>query len=357
VAACSFLSVALTACLSTEPDSSQASRVAAAVAPLRAQSGEPIASPLIVVLGLEEPLVATKPTDAAEDQAVRQAAAEFGKPGAAAADDDTAQLAPFERFLAVYPHSGWSAAVLTDLGLAYYHAGYFTRAFDAWTRAWQEGRSATAPMAKALVDRAVGELARMHARVGHADELEALFKDIGDRPLTGPATEAITGAHEGAWEMRHKPGDAYLCGPKALGNTLRALGASPKDAAFVDEARSGAHGFSLQQVARLAASGGLPHRLIYRAPGQAIPVPSVINWKVHHYAAIVSEEGGRYHIKDPTFGGDLVVSRAAIDAEGSGYFLVPLGGPEDSTWRDATANEAQGVYGMGYTTSALTARV
>jgi hypothetical protein len=113
--------------------------------------------------------------------------------------------------------------------------------------------------------------------------------------------------------------------------------------------RSGVHGFSLRDVGSLADSGGLAHRLIHRAPGQSIPVPSVVHWKVDHYAAITSEEKSLYHIKDPTFGGDLFVSRKAIDEEASGYFLVPEGGATDPAWSKVSAEELDRVHAMGFT--------
>ena len=101
-------------------------------------------------------------------------------------------------FLNEHPHSVWRVALLTDMGLLNYHYGYFSRAISDWEEAWKQGRNVTAPNAKPLVDRAVGELARMHARLGHADRLEALFKELGDRTISGPATEAIQGAREGS---------------------------------------------------------------------------------------------------------------------------------------------------------------
>ena len=310
-------------------------------------------SPLIIVRGLEEPLVPTKPTTEAEDKAVQGAAESFRTLAPAPQDGDLAAFAPLEAFVAAHPHSGWSAAVLTDLGLAYYHAGYFSRAFDALTSAWSEGKAATVPQGRALVDRAVGELAKMHARVGHADALEALFKDMGDRAVTGSATELVTGAKEGVWVMRNEPGIAYLCGPKALKNVLLALGGTADSVSFLDDERSGEHGYSLAQVDALADKAGLDHRLIFRAEGQGVPVPSVVNWKVHHYAAIVGEENGRYHVQDPTFGGDLWVSKDTIDAEASGFFLVPSSDVQDAAWREATPDEAEQAYGMGYTSSTV----
>jgi hypothetical protein len=240
-------------------------------------------------------------------------------------------------------------AVETDLGIGYYHAGYFSRAFAAWEQAWQAGRNATEPQAKALADRAAGELARMHARVGHADELDKLFAEIGARQVSGPATEMITGAHEGLWMFRHDPGVSYLCGPQALKNLLIALKADPAKIKLVDEARSGPHGFDLEQVAKLADQAGLESKLIYRSPAQPIPVPSIVNWKIHHYAAIVGEQDGLYHIEDRTFGGDLWITKAAIDSEASGYFLAPANLEQAQSWREISLVEARQIYGMGFT--------
>lgn len=301
-----------------------------------------------IVVGLDEPLVPTAPTSADEDRALDAAIAAFQT----AASPDGFPLAGFARFAESYPRSAWRVAVLTNLGLAYYRAGYFGRALDSWQVAWNEGRNARDARAKALVDRAVGELARMHARLGHVDELERLFRDVGSRSLTGPATETITGAREGAWTMRNEPGIAYLCGPSALKNLMIARGAGPDAIALLTQQRSGPRGFSLAQLDSLANRVKLRHRVIHREPGQAIPVPSVVHWKVGHFAAIVGERDGGYLIKDPTFGfgtDELWVHRDAIDSETSGFFLVPADASQDSRWRAATATEASQISGKGYT--------
>lgn len=307
-------------------------------------------TPLRIVPGLEEPLVATGETTAQEDAALAAAIDAFRNPAVQPVDfADSAK--PFEAFLTAHPGTAWRLAVLTDLGIGYYHAGYFTNAAKAWEQAWAAGRSATAPQAKALADRAFGELARMHARVGHAKELEALFAEAGDRPVSGPATELVTGAHEGLWMFRNDWGTAYLCGPMALKNLLTALNADPARIAALEKVRSGPHGFNFMQVSQLATDAGLQHRLVQRSPDQDVPVPSIVNWKVHHFAAIVGEKGGRYHLKDPTFGGgDLWVTKAAIDAESSGYFLVPAAAQSSLPWRTASAEESRRIYGMGNTT-------
>ena len=161
------------------------------------------------------------------------------------ADDD---LTSIESFLRRYPTSPWHISLLTNLGLLDYHYGYFTKALSSWERAWVLGRYMSDPKVKALVDRAVGELARMHARLGHSQELSLLLKDVESRHVTGPATEAITGAKEGLWMMRNQPGVAFLCGPMALKDLLRSLRVPQDHFTFLDKYRSGRSGVSLAQV-------------------------------------------------------------------------------------------------------------
>ena len=150
--------------------------------------------------------------------------------------------------------------------------------------------------------------------------------------------------------FRNDYGKAYLCGPMALKSLLVSTKADDRKIAIMDAARSGPHGFTLSQVSELASKADVPHELIFRTPDQPLPVPSVVNWKLNHYAAIVGERDGLYHVQDPTFAsGDAWLTREAIDAEASGYFLVPAKTRKLSSWRLATPDEAKRVYGMGQT--------
>lgn len=321
------------------------------------QVAMPAPPPIKIFPGLEEPLVATGPVTDAENKDLDAALQQFHDlplkltgPNV----DYSDYSRPLLDFVNTHKGSNWNPGLLLDLGLGYYHAGYYSKAFTEFELSWQSGRNATSYQARRMVDRAVGELARMHARVGHAKELEALFKDIGNRPIGGPATELLQGAREALWSFHHNPAMAYLCGPQALKNLLITLKADPKDIAIADEARSGPHGFSLAQLAKLADKTKLKYKLIYRTPGQPVPVPSVVNWNVHHYAAITSVTEGHYLIMDPTFagesGGDM--TQKALDAEASGYFLVPesvMAANPNAGWRtlSAKSQEAKAVYGMG----------
>lgn len=333
------------------------------------QQEMPAPAQLRNVPGLVEPLVADGTPTPEQEAALAAATTQFTQLDSTATDF-AGQAAPLLAYLSKYPSSPWSMALQANLGFGYYNAGYYSRAIDAWQQAWQLGRSSQIIEVKRLTDRAVAELIRMHARVGHADAIDKLLADLGDRPLTGAATEFVSGAREGAWVMRNRPEIAYLCGPKALVNVMRTLGLPEDKVKVANDAESGPHGYNLTQLSALANKAGVSHQIIYRAPGQPVPVPSVINWKLNHYAAIVAEQDGRYIVKDPTFAdADRVVTRAAIDAEASGYFLVPADAvksapadqsvqtnaaktdkPASADWRivDPASDEAKTVYGMGF---------
>jgi hypothetical protein len=310
-----------------------------AAAAQAATPGQPIPLPALAIEAarFEEPLVPTVPTSAAEDADLLAAIRQYH---AAPAVDD---LSALEGFVAGHPQSGWRLAVLTNLGLANFHYGYISRAIDAFDRAWREGQPATEPRAKALADRAVGELLRLHAGLAHVDAVAALLAQTEGRGLSGRASEWRDGAKEELSQLRHDLG--IPCGLTSLRNLLLARGAPPAQMARIETYRLGPGGMPLSEVGRLATTAGLPHRLILRRPGEPVPVPSVMHWQVRHFSAIVGARNGRYELADPTFGtAHLWLTQAAIDAEGSGYFLVPDAQPT-AAWRDVSLEEAAQVRG------------
>lgn len=156
--------------------------------------------------GFSEPFVASKNTSSDEDDAVLAAIRDYQ------ARKSVNDFQALTGFLEKYPDSGWSLAVSTNLGWSYYQSGRFSKAIAAWERAWQLGKGIAEDnlKAKALADRALGELFRMHARIGHKERLAALFSEMGQRPVSGSATEYVAGAKEGLWLMQNKPGVAAL---------------------------------------------------------------------------------------------------------------------------------------------------
>ena len=134
-----------------------------------------------------EPLVPIGGETTPQENAALLAAIEAQK-NSVDQDDHSAVLT----FLDQNPNSAWRAALLTNLGLEYRHTGWFLKALDAWEKAWATGKNEKSQMGRALMDRTIGELAELNARLGRLERVEAILKEISDRPLLGPATEKIT---------------------------------------------------------------------------------------------------------------------------------------------------------------------
>lgn len=272
-------------------------------------------------------------------------------------------FAAIEDYLRSEPASPWRLALRLNLGSLYYEHGYYSRAIEAFDAAWhQEGREPT-PQSLPVRDAAIGELARMHARLGHVDALGKLLAEIGDRPLYGSASEAVAGAREGLWRMRNDYGVAYRCGPAALTSIVEAarqgIGATTPVISKVSDHSlsslrsypSGPQGVSMDEVVALAdeaAMGLVPAR---RQGDAEIPLPAVVHWKVSHYAAIVGKRGDLYHVIDPTFGRDQWMSRNALNAESSGMFLVPAAQASQPGWQQVAVADTRQYYGRGYLTN------
>jgi len=86
--------------------------------------------------------------------------------------------------------------------------------------------------------------------------------------------------------------------------------------------------------------------MAYREPGAPLVVPSVLLLKVDHYTALIRYEGGRYLLQDPTFGNDTWATHDALEAEASGYFLIPPG-ELPSGWRAVDAQEGGRIWRKG----------
>jgi YD repeat-containing protein len=293
---------------------------------------------------LPEPLVPFGERTPQDDAQLQAALAEYESTGR------QERVEPLTAFLDANPQSPWRQSLWHNVGLVSYSNGFFTRAIDAWRNAWEAAKTATAFDHRAIADAAFGELVRMHARLGHADRVEALLAEIVDRPTIGSASEAVQGAREGLWLMREDPGIAYLCGPIALRSVLALQPARTEQEDTLRSERSSERGLTLAQVGDLAKRADMDFIPAFRDTGTDIPIPSIVHWRLNHYAAIVGRQGNRYQVKDPTFGEDLWLTAAAINEEASGFFLVS----EDrlgSGWRAARPIELATTYGMGTTTT------
>ena len=154
--------------------------------------------------------------------------------------------------------------------------------------------------------------------------------------------------------MLNKPGDAFKCGPAALERIRNSEHIHNELDGKIFDTQSTQQGISLDRVCALANDIKMNYQMAKRAPGSKVIVPSVVNWKVGHYAALIRERNGRFLVQDPTavrgYGGDIWISQKALDAEATGYFLVPAGALPDG-WRTVSLEEGRTVFGKGGTSS------
>jgi RHS repeat-associated protein len=303
-------------------------------------SATPTTEELFRAHAFQEPLVVVggEPT-AAENAALAAALLDYSK---RSGPDDFSALTDF---LEGHPQSPWAAALLTDLGIEYYTTAHYSLAIDAWSQAWALAKYATDRKGLALVDRAFGELIRMDSRLGRMDEIETLLKSAGKHPMLGPAAERVAEARGALWNMQNHPEISFRCGPLALRSIRMALKMDGASDAEIIKSASTQKGCSLPQVAELSKKIGLNYQMAFREKGEFV-VPSVVHWKVGHYAAMVRKAGDLYELRDPTFGNSTWATKEALETETSGYFLVAAG-TLPAGWRTVDEKEGAGVWGKG----------
>ena len=255
-------------------------------------------------------------------------------------------MSAITRFLETHPQSPWRASLLTDLGLIYRHTGWFSKSLACLEEAWQLTKDEQDAKAHMIGDRAVAELLEFNGRLGHYDQLETLFGEIKGRILNSAVSEKITGAREGLWSMENRPEVAFRCGPMALSRILTFQQSGTDTNRLIKNSRSTVKGMSLSGVCDLANKLGMNYQMVRRQPGSQFILPAVIHWKVGHYAALLKEINGLYLVQDPAFGDEYWASRAVLEAEASGYFLV-RDGDLPQGWSPVTVEEGQNVWGKG----------
>lgn len=306
---------------------------------------QPTDAELIAYRLFAEPLTpSSSRSDAAENAALALALRDYERDGCGE------NVSALRSFLAGYPEGRWTASLRLNLGLKLFSHCRFSDCFGEFRAAWDLSKAASAGAMRSVADRAMAELLRLNARIGRVDTLEPLFKECGDRVFTGPSSELVSGARLGFWRMKNTPGQSFRCGSLALDRIYAYQKGVPT--AHVPEllnADSPPTGFALTAVRDMAAKAGLRFRMAFRSPGAALITPAVLNWKVGHYAAVLTEKDGVARLQDPTFPEfSLTATRETIDAEASGYFLIP-DGPLPEGWRAVTDAEGAKVFGKGDT--------
>jgi YD repeat-containing protein len=252
-----------------------------------------------------------------------------------------------ESFIAANPGSAWSPSLHMNLAEYYRGGGGYSRALTHWEKAWNATKSDKAIRSKRVSTRSIAQWTRLLASLGEKDQLSRLFAELDQLQLPlGSYGSFVQGTREGLTAMIFRPEMTYRCGSFALGHLAKELHTDGTiiDALFAMPSPDG--GFHMDQLVSLAQSNGLPLVAVRRPAGEPIIIPSVIHWKLNHYAAILDKKDNRYHVMDPTFGGDVWMSMATIDDEASGAFLVPKDKAPPG-WQRLSQAECSGIYGKG----------
>lgn len=259
------------------------------------------------------------------------------------ATKDQEDLSLFSSYLGRFPGNPWRVSILVGMGNSYRFHGYFTRAIEVWEEAWSVAQSSNDARAVNDASSAVGGLAELYARLGRMDRLNALLKEVEGQPLSAVAREQISAAAHGLWLMRNEPTRSFRCGPLGLA-MLKASQGKPEPRLFEEDCTP--EGTHLAHNERLARKYGLNLQMAKRNPGASVLAPALVHWKAGHFAALIRESNGRYLMQDPTFGQEYWVSKAALDAEASGYVLV-ANHPLPPGWRGVEEAEGSTVWGRG----------
>ena len=185
-------------------------------------------------------------------------------------------------FLQAHPQSPWRVSLLTDLGIVYYRTAHFSKCVATWQAAWDAGKGENDPQARLLVDRAVGELAKMEGRLGQIETIAALLQDVATRNVRGPGETLLTHARQELALMQQKPEVAFRCGPLAVDRIRAFKNPKVQTAPQILASASTINGTSLAYVASLAHGVGLDYQMAKRENDSEPPTPCVVHWKVGH---------------------------------------------------------------------------
>ncbi|HEY9714592.1 MAG TPA: cysteine peptidase family C39 domain-containing protein, partial [Chroococcales cyanobacterium] len=239
--------------------------------------------------------------------------------------NDVEDLSALDRFLSEFPNSRWAPSLLNNVAYLRFKSGYLSEALADWKRSWQLSKNEKGVHQKEVADRAFGEVVLMDARLGRKAELKDLLSSVSKRKFTGSTEEMVRAAKDGLDCMAVAPKRSYRCGPFALNAILQHKKSGHGCEAVIRKSASTDAGTNLAQVKDLSDQVGLHYQMAKREKGAPFVVPSVIHWKLDHFAAILAEKNGRYELRDATFGPDshMWLTAQALDSETDGYCLVP----------------------------------
>ena len=258
---------------------------------------------------------------------------------------DPRDTAAIETFLAANPASRWTPALRHELARRQFAKGMFPQALEGWDALWDQLKQSSDPGAVAIADEALGQLLEANIGLGKASRLTTLIGEQESRPGNGVLEAKIARAKQAVWLLKHKGAQNVMCGPLALYQILRYQGKAftpIKLNAITDDYI--ATGITLTQIKTYSDGYNMGLMMARKSPGAAIPTPAIIHLTTGHYSTLLAESDGRYLLVDRPMQFQGEVTLAALDAQASGYFLIPKGELPPG-WQAVSEEEGNGIFG------------
>ncbi len=255
-----------------------------------------------------------------------------------------------EAFAVAYPDCGWAPGARKVLGTHYRESGLATLGLTNWSFAWCRLKDMTNDAAKSVANYALASQAELLSSLGRVSELHTVLQAAEAREfLEHNDRRRIETAREAYQMMVSHPALSFRCGSLALANIARQQEQPDETIAALIEEPSTTIGISLARLVELNASHGLGLVAVKRTNSEAVPVPAVVHWSQSHYGALLEYDSAIdfYKVVDPTFGEPRWISASNLNAEASGYFMVPTNQVHGS-WSLATTQDCAAVWGRGF---------
>lgn len=253
----------------------------------------------------------------------------------------------FGAFLSAHPRSPWRAAVLGNIASLQLRDHEHSAALASLDEAWTLAKDATDRAGQAVADLAVADWLGLAASFGQVVAVNTRLAALETRSINGVAATRISRAKEAIALIRSRPDLLLYCGPEAIWALIRAKrgeqAIKPRALASNPARRSE---MTLREMVVLSGQVGLRVSAMSYAGASELPVPSIVHWKIGHYATIMERRGNRYRVVDGARKQDYWLSLESVLSESSGYFLAeaPHIGRE---WTAVPRNVAQSIKGSG----------
>jgi YD repeat-containing protein len=250
-----------------------------------------------------------------------------------------------EAFLKANPQSRWAPALRHELSQRQFRQGRFTAAVSGWDALWEELKVRQDGGAVEVANEAVSQLLDAYLGLGKADRLAALIGDQESRPGNPVIMAKILRARQAVWLLKHKGAQNVMCGPVALYCMLK-HNHTPFVPIRLNDITDDyiATGISLSQLKKYSDHYKMGLVMARKPPGQPIPTPAVMHLSTDHYSAITCETNGSYFLEDRPMQFQGWVSLQALEAQGSGYFLIKSNSVPTG-WQAVSDQEGSRVFG------------